>query len=285
MYNRLFATVLIITALLAGCTAKENADRRNDIQRSITNIPKGITTKQINTVGPNKLETPDLAGGTESAGRKPEHNKPFPRALYYSGLPSKRLAALTFDDGPDTNYTPQILDILRKEGVKATFFIVGVRAQQHPDAVKRIKAEGHAIGNHSWDHPDLDKLNSAQIKDELDKTERILDTIVGYNPGIFRPPYGAADTKVIQQVASMGYKIIDWSVDTRDWAGTPTTQIMNYVKEEFHPGGIILQHCAGGKGEDLSNTVKALPEIISLLKGQGYGFVTVPQLLGIPASK
>ena len=97
-----------------------------------------------------------------------------------------------------------------------------------------------------------------------------------------RPPYGAADKKVVQEIGDMGYKIIDWSVDTRDWAGTPPNNIMSMVKKELHPGGIILQHCSGGKKGNLSNTVTALPEIIQYLKSEDYKFVKVPELLNIP---
>lgn len=151
--------------------------------------------------------------------------------------------------------------------------------------VKRIASDGHAIGNHTWDHPDLVKLTPDQIRSEVDKTEQLLSQLLGYRPAIFRPPYGAANPNDIQLISSLHYKIIDWSVDTRDWAGTPAPQIMDYVHKEFHPGGIILQHCAGGKSENLSNTVAALPEFIAALKAQGYSFVTIPNLLNIPSAQ
>ncbi|WML32585.1 polysaccharide deacetylase family protein [Clostridium sp. OS1-26] len=230
-------------------------------------------------------DIPDLKGGPESSTRSTEHNPASTRVFYSSSNRSIKQVALTFDDGPDIYYTPQILEILKKYNVKATFFIVGLRAQAHPEMVRRIVSEGHSIGNHTWDHPNLPKLPTDKVREEVQKTEQLLYSITGFNTAMFRPPYGSANAQVIDEVTSLGYKIIDWSVDTRDWAKTPTPQIMNYVSKEVYPGGIILQHCAGGKSEDLSNTVKALPQIISSLRSQGYSFVMVQDLLDISASK
>ncbi|KIL41379.1 polysaccharide deacetylase [Gordoniibacillus kamchatkensis] len=203
--------------------------------------------------------------------------------MFYSGASGAKVAALTFDDGPDVTFTGQILDILKQQGIKATFFIVGERALQHPDMVRRIVQEGHAVGNHTWDHPNLVKLTPQQVQDEVLRTEEQLMQTLGYRTDLFRPPYGNANAAVLQQIAGLGFKIIDWSVDTRDWAGTPTPQIMDFVRKEMTPGGIILQHCAGGRNENLSNTVAALPQIIFYLKSNGFTFATVPDLLKVPS--
>lgn len=224
---------------------------------------------------------PQLNGGPEYNHRKPYNNPQYKSTVFYTGPSNMNEVALTFDDGPDTIFTPKILDILKQNNIKATFFIVGTRAQAHPEIVKRILNEGHAIGNHSWDHPDLDLMSSDNVKSEIQKTDDILFSIIGYHPSIVRPPYGAANKGVIKEISSMGYKIIDWSVDTLDWAGTPTNIIMNNVKKELRPGAIILQHSSGGKRGNLSNTVAALPEIIQYLKSGGYKFVKIPELLNI----
>jgi peptidoglycan-N-acetylglucosamine deacetylase len=209
--------------------------------------------------------------------------KKFPDVVFHSGSSANKEVALTFDDGPDNHYTPEILDILKQSGVRATFFVIGVHAQTYPDILRRMVNEGHAIGNHTWDHPDLVTVSSEQIRSELNRTDDALDSILGYNPALFRPPFGAVSVRVVNQVASLGYKIIDWSVDTRDWTGAPPSVILQRVQAEVHPGGIILEHCAGGN-VDLRNTVNALPQIISLLKKQGFQFVTVPDLLHIPVA-
>lgn len=230
-------------------------------------------------------DIPDLTGGSESSSRSPEKVLPSTHVFYSSKNRTLKQVALTFDDGPDVYYTPQILDILKQNNIKATFFIIGMRAQAHPEMIHRIVNEGHSIGNHSWDHPVLTKLSVDEVQEEVQKTEQVLYNITGIKTALFRPPYGSATSQQIDEISSLGYSIIDWSVDTRDWNKTSVPQIMSFVSKEVYPGGIILQHCAGGKDENLSNTIKALPQIIRSLRNQGYSFVTVQDLLGIPSSK
>lgn len=154
--------------------------------------------------------------------------------------------ALTFDDGPDVTFTPKILDILKQNNVKATFFVLGKCAKAHPKIIKRIVREGHAIGNHSWDHPNLNKLCDKDIYSEIQRTDNTLFYLLGYHPSMVRPPYGNANLRVIKEIRKMGYKIIDWSIDTRDWSGIPPSQITLKIRSRLQPGSIILLHCAGG---------------------------------------
>jgi peptidoglycan-N-acetylglucosamine deacetylase len=205
--------------------------------------------------------------------------------VYYNGAKNAKLVALTFDDGPDNRFTPKILDILKQNDIKATFFVVGSHVKEYPDVVKRIVDEGNAIGNHTWDHGQLSKMNRTQVKNEINRADEQLYSILGFHTALFRPPYGETTKNAVQECTDQGYKLIDWSVDTRDWAGAPTPQIMKDVNNELFPGGIILQHSAGGKNGDLSNTVAATEQIIKSLKAKGYQFVTIPQLLGIPAER
>ena len=237
-------------------------------------LPKSASAEIVNA------NTPDLVAGPELQNRTGEHAYKVDNVVFFKGMKTRKQAALTFDDGPDVYYTTKILDILRENNIKATFFIVGQRAAKHPEMLKRIVNDGHSIGNHSWDHPDLNKLTAEQVKSEVERTDNIFFSIAAFHSHLFRPPYGAASRSVVNELASMGYKVIDWSVDTRDWAGTPPATIMNNVKKELKPGGIILEHCAGGRNENLDNTVNALPEIISYIKELGYTFVTIPELLG-----
>lgn len=256
-------------------------------------IQSGIkqdTPAKLTTPEHDNIKISELSGGPELVMRTEENNLSVSKAVYskvvyYSGPSSSRQVALTFDDGPDVYFTTQILDILKKEDVKATFFVIGERAQAHPEMVKRIVNEGHVIGNHTWDHPYLPKSTSQKVHYEISKTDEFLDSLLGFHPTIFRPPYGAVSPEIIKETSSLGYSIINWSVDTRDWAGTSPEQIMGYVKKEIYPGGIILQHCAGGKKDNLSNTVKALPVIISTLRSQKYKFVSIPELLQIQYSR
>ncbi|WP_282936903.1 polysaccharide deacetylase family protein [Paenibacillus sp. RC67] len=194
-------------------------------------------------------------------------------------MADKRVA-LTFDDGPDNKYTPRILDILKKNQIQATFFLIGENAQKHPQVINRILQEGHVLGNHSWDHQNLSKMTCDQIQSEISKTDELIKSISGQSPEVFRAPYGAVSTEVLETASLTGHqKIIGWSVDTQDWKGKTAAEILSTVKKEVRPGAIILQHSFGGRGGNLNNTVEALPLIIAYLKENGYSFVTVPELL------
>lgn len=192
---------------------------------------------------------------------------------------SVKLAALTFDDGPDEKYTPQVLDILRTFGVKATFFVVGLQAGKYPEMVKRIHEEGHALGNHSWDHADLSKATPAKLHQELSQTDALLRRTLGETPALVRAPYGAVSDTLKATLAEANRPLVGWTVDPRDWAGTAPDQIVRNVKEHTKPGGIILLHSFGGKNGNLDNTIEALPLIIRQLQSDGYSLVTVPELL------
>jgi peptidoglycan/xylan/chitin deacetylase (PgdA/CDA1 family) len=225
----------------------------------------------------NKLTSTMIYPGQAIIIRK---NKAVDRPVVYSmGNPSKKQIALTFDDGPDDHYTPQILDILKTKGVKATFFIVGQEAKNHPDMLRRIFREGHALGNHSWDHPKLPHLSASQLIEEVQSTEAEIYKITGRKPDLFRPPYGLAATWQLSVLRDLGYRVIKWSVDTNDWQRLSDEQILSNVQKEVSPGGIILQHDFGGSPGALDGTVKALPQIIDQLRARGYEFVTVQTLL------
>jgi peptidoglycan-N-acetylglucosamine deacetylase len=202
--------------------------------------------------------------------------------IIFKGSGEKKAVALTFDDGPDTYYTKRVLDILKKEGVHATFFVTGKNAQAHPEMIRRILQEGHVLGNHSWNHPDLTRLTPSQAVAQIERTNTVIFNLTGMRMLLVRPPYGKLNDQLEQRFHQLGYTIVNWSVDTRDWAGTPTAKIMRYVRNQTGPGGIILQHSAGAPGH-LDNTIKALPHIIHYLKSHGYEIVTIPELLDKPA--
>lgn len=232
-------------------------------------------------------KTPNLTSGTEKSIRDPQpltltelHEK-YRSTFVFNGPSAGRQVSLTFDDVPDTQFTPQILDILKKYNVKATFFVVGNRAEAHPELVKRIVQEGHAIGNHSYSHPNLPKVSDARFHDEVLRTEKILHQLTGYSTSIFRPPYGNINEAQIQWLAGQRMNIINWNVDSLDWEGLNAKQVLSNVMSHVGPGSIILQHGAGGTGENLTGTVQALPVIIERLQAKGIRLVTIPELLGL----
>ncbi len=205
-------------------------------------------------------------------------NVPIKNEMIYMGDSSKKRIALTFDDGPEDTYTPQILEILREKGVKATFFVVGERVKEYPERLKQMYREGHAIGNHTWDHPHLPELTDEQMNESIQSTTAEIEKIIGFKPDLFRPPYGEIEDRQAELLTKQGYRSIMWTADTKDWSGVSAEEIVSRVKQDASPGAIVLQHNYHVEGK--FETVKALPEIIDELRAQGYEFVTVPTLLG-----
>lgn len=181
--------------------------------------------------------------------------------------------ALTFDDGPHKIYTPQKLDVLKEKGVSATFFMVGNLVGAYPDIVKRIYNEGHELGNHTWDHAQLTRISAVDIKNEISRTQDAIKQAAGVSASLMRPPYGAVNETVKQNV---GLPIILWSVDPDDWKDRVTDTVVQRVVAKTSPGDIVLMH------DIYKSTADAVPIIIDQLKAKGYCFVTVSELLGLP---
>ncbi|WP_054955842.1 polysaccharide deacetylase family protein [Paenibacillus dakarensis] len=207
--------------------------------------------------------------------------KKYPETFRVRG-PRLKQVALTFDDVPDPRFTPQILNILKQKGVKATFFAVGNRAKKHPHILERIKREGHAVGNHSYNHALFNKLTLNEFIDQIERTNRIIKSITGLRPRLLRPPYGEINEEQLRWARKNNYKIVNWNVDSLDWKGLSKEQVKRNILSTVGPGAIILQHGGGGVGTDLQGSINALPEIISELRAKGYTFVTLPDMLGVP---
>lgn len=186
--------------------------------------------------------------------------------------------ALTFDDGPHKKYTSQILDILAKYGVKATFFVVGRNCEKYPELVARELDEGHEVGNHTYSHPDIGTLNEGELVREVLGTEDILQELRGYRPRIFRPPAGKYNVSVDRIIARLNYIAVLWNVDTHDWKCPPAALIAKEILNKVKPGYIILMHdyVVGTSG-----TPEALQIIIPKLLALDYCFVTVSELINL----
>ena len=197
-------------------------------------------------------------------------------AYAFAGPYNKAEVALTFDDGPDPVYTPQVLNKLKKHGVKATFFLLGENAERYPEVVKRIVNEGHIVGNHTYNHPNLNKIDDKQYHEQMLKTEKILQKLTGYSPKFFRPPYGIINENQMKWATEQNFMIIQWSVDTLDWKGLNAQEITNKVLGNALPESILLHHTAqGGK---LQGSVDALDRFIPDLASNGARFVTLPKM-------
>lgn len=200
---------------------------------------------------------------------------------YFSVKTDKKIVALTFDDGPSTPYTEQILDVLKKHNVKATFFLLGSNVVKHPEIVRRIYQEGHDIGNHSWSHQRLVFKTPSYIREEIENTDQAIRN-TGFEGTIhFRSPYGNKLIILPLILKSMNRPHILFDIIPKDWE-LPTAEIITArVMDKLHPGAIILLHDAVGEGtgEERVNTVAALEEIIENIKAVEYEFVTVSKLL------
>ncbi len=196
--------------------------------------------------------------------------------VYSHAVTDEKVIALTFDDGPHPHRTDEVLDILAEYGVKATFFVIGKNAESYPKKLKRIADEGHEIGNHTYSHLASGKADVSSLTKELKRTEKIIFDVTGEKPETFRPPTGYCNSVTLKSASDMNYKIIVWTVDTRDWAHNSKENIVRTVKEKVKNGAIILMHdfIAG-----ISPTPDSLRVLIPYLLGEGYEFVTVSELI------
>jgi peptidoglycan/xylan/chitin deacetylase (PgdA/CDA1 family) len=184
--------------------------------------------------------------------------------------------ALTFDDGPLPPYTGEILRVLERYEVPATFFCIGLNALAHPDEVRRIHEQGHSLGNHTWSHPFLPELSRPQLTEQLDRTTEQLAAAGGAGPPrFFRPPYGSRTPAVLGWLREFDTTTVLWDVAPDDWAMPGAQTISDRVVAETTDGSIILLHDGGG---DRSQTVAALPLIIESLLERGFRFVRVDDL-------
>ncbi|WP_088240047.1 polysaccharide deacetylase family protein [Calothrix rhizosoleniae] len=189
----------------------------------------------------------------------------------------KKVIALTFDDGPWNIYTEQILDILEKHEVKATFFVLAQVLQRNADLGRRIVDDGHTIANHTWHHW-YHRHNPQTAANEINRSSDLIYKITGAKTTLFRPPGGILHNGLAAYAKKKNYTVVMWSADSNDYRRPPVPTLVNKVVKQATPGGIILLHDGGG---NRSNTVASLVPIIQKLKQQGYKFVTIPELLEV----
>jgi peptidoglycan-N-acetylglucosamine deacetylase len=219
--------------------------------------------------------------GEEAAQTTPPPDaKQIPPATYAQVHVDQPYIATTFDDGPSAENTPRLLDLLKERHVKATFFLIGQNAASNPDLVRRILADGHEIGNHSWTHPQLSKLSDEKVTAEITKTQDAIKEASGFTPTLLRPPYGAITARQREWIEKQfGLSIILWSVDPFDWKRPGASVITQRILSQTHPGSIILSH------DIHKQTVDAMPATLDALARKGYKFVTVTELIAMNKPK
>lgn len=201
---------------------------------------------------------------------------------HWSGPARDRVVALTFDDGPNEPFTSEVLAILRRERVRATFFVIGERVRREPAVVAEIEREGHALGNHTDTHPFAFALESSgAIRRELDRAEREIHDASGVYPRLFRPPQGLRSPWLMRVTEADSLDTVTWDDSAVDWNPLTARQLSDRVVADAHPGAIILLHDGLNlvPGADRGCVVAGLGSIIERLRAEGYRFVTVPELL------
>lgn len=189
-----------------------------------------------------------------------------------------RRVALTFDDGPDPQRTPAVLDLLARQGVRATFFVVGARAEAHPELVRRMAAEGHVVENHSYTHSWRFPLRSlGRTVEELRRTGEVLHRITGRQPRLFRPPFGVTNPTIARAVRRLGLDPVGWSIRSLDTMGQSPERVAARILRRLHPGAVILLHdrCAGSE--------RLVGLLVEGLRSRGLEPVTLPELFDIEA--
>jgi peptidoglycan/xylan/chitin deacetylase (PgdA/CDA1 family) len=184
--------------------------------------------------------------------------------------------ALTFDDGPNVTLTPKLLDLLAARHLKATFFVIGQNAADHPEILKRAVREGHEIGNHSWSHPNLGKMSDEAVRRELQKTDDAIVAAIGKRPTLMRPPYGSITAHQKRWIHDeLGYRIIIWDVDPLDWKRPGPSVVTARILKETKAGSIVLAH------DIHAPTIEAMPATFDQLMKKGFKSVTVTELLAM----
>ncbi len=186
------------------------------------------------------------------------------------GPQEKKKIALTFDDGPDSEYTPMLLDGLAERNVKATFFVIGKQAEAQPEMMKRLVKDGHLIGNHTYNHVDIRHMTESAAKEEILKANEVITKYTGEEPCFLRPPFGNGSSRLEKDIEMIQ---VLWTIDTMDWACKNESKICNTVYREIKENSIILMH------DEYPTTVRAALSIIDRLQKEGYEFVTVDRIV------
>lgn len=199
--------------------------------------------------------------------KRPKKPKPLPRV----DCRVRKCVALTFDDGPSP-HTTRLLDMLRDRRARATFFVLGERVRRHPRIARRAFDEGHQMGTHTWDHPDLRRLSFGGVDWQIGQGQRELRAVIASRPTVFRPPYGATNHHVAASTRKRGLPQLMWSVDPRDWQHRNAWRVADHVVRHARRNGVVLLH------DIHPSTVDAVPDIIRRLRGRGFVLVTVSEV-------
>jgi peptidoglycan/xylan/chitin deacetylase (PgdA/CDA1 family) len=236
-------------------------------------LPDGVAQKSVPESG---MAIPAVATSGELPGPKDNRENV---SVISSGTVHDKWIALTFDDGPYPPYTDRLLDVLKAKGIHVTFFLVAEQAQQYPELVRRMTAEGHTVGLHAFRHRDFLKLAEEEKRKDLEQGKNLLRDITGKNPVYLRPPHGFRDFSVMETAAAQNLTVVNWSVIPRDWTGIDSQEIFRRVMDKAEDGAIVLLHDGDSPGYKASRqaTVDAVDPLIDSLREKGYHLVSLEE--------
>jgi peptidoglycan-N-acetylglucosamine deacetylase len=260
----LFAAAIVLLCVPAAAQRQAGQSRPTEMYNMATPAQQrsgsAAATKPAATRAPSRT----------TAAEKPPTTGPKSISSWPTG---RKVVALTYDDGPHPRITPQLLDLLARKRVRATFYVLGPMVEQYPQITKRIAEEGHEVANHSYSHKEYTKLSSSAVEQDLRKTHDLIVSASGAPVTTFRPPYGATNSRVNQQCEEMGYKVVLWDVDTNDWRKRTTQQMVATILKETKDGSIILMH------DRYQTTLDTTEAVIDALRERGFEFTTVADML------
>ncbi len=293
-------------AVLAACSQSQQQQQASAVVLSSDVVPQSVTTSE-NVSSPSRVQRPQSRATSSSSRLVRRSNRDVssarpsaPRELparsweavpassgrpFVPHAPGHRVAqvsvpgnyvAVTFDDGPSSAYTPQVLDILRRHGARATFYVTGRNASHNRSLLARAVAEGHEIGNHTYSHIKMTASGNSTIAREVERTSEIIRDATGFYPTTMRPPYGAVNSNLVERMyQNYGMHTVLWDVDTRDWQRPGVATVVERAVGKAQPGSIILLH------DIHASTLDAVEDIIVGLKARGFKLVTVSQLIAM----
>ena len=199
--------------------------------------------------------------------------------------PGSRKLALTYDDGPNDPDTLRLMEVLDRHDVKATFFVLGKFVRQKPKIVRALASAGHAIGNHSWDHPCLIFASNSELRRQVQQTQSAIFDACGVTPTLFRPPFGGRRPGTLSHVRVLGLEPVMWNVTCYDWKPTSAAKVIAHARRQIRGGNVILMHDGDQRamGTDRDHSVEATERLIAHYKAEGFEFVTIPEMMKNPA--
>lgn len=271
MKTRSWLVIPVVVCLLGA--ACQSARTQSSPQPQVIAVPQDEMTKP-----PGAQSAGSAQGNTAPVMQAPPADPGTgPKKLSYNSCNVEGpYIALTFDDGPHATLTPKLLDMLKERGIKATFFVIGQNVVANPQILQRAVAEGHEIGNHSWNHQAFTKAGTTGVTMQVTQTNDAIENATGKKPVILRPPYGATNASITKRLnEEYGLKVIMWDVDPLDWKYRNSEKVKSEILKNTKAGSIVLAH------DIHATTVNAMPETIDALIAKGFKFVTVSELIAM----